>query len=151
MKKLFQITNQGKKELELELSELKGRRIDVADKIAEARDFGDLTENAEYELAREEQGLLETRIAEIEDILQNAEIIKAKNKSIIDLGSTVELKTGKKSVSYIIVGPVEADPINGKISNKSPIGQALCGKKIGDSVIIKTAKGNVSYQIVSIS
>lgn len=151
MKKFFQITSQGRKDLEFELEELKGRRIAVAEKIAEARDFGDLTENAEYELAREEQGLLETRIAEIEDILQNAEIIKNNHKSIIDLGSTVELKTGRKSVKYTIVGPVEADPINGKISNKSPIGQALCGKKVGDSAIIKTAKGNVSYQIVSIA
>jgi len=151
MKKLFQITNQGKKDLEAELAELKGRRIAVADKIAEARDFGDLTENAEYELAREEQGLLETRISELEDILQNSEIIKNGNKKTIDLGSTVELKTGRKSVKYTIVSPVEADPMNGKVSNKSPIGQALCGKKVGDNAIIKTIKGNVNYQIVSIA
>jgi len=151
MKKLFQITSQGKKDLEAELGELKSRRIEVADKIAEARDFGDLTENAEYELAREEQGLLETRIAEIEDILQNAEVIKNNHKSTIGLGSIVELKTGRKSVKYIIVGPVEADPINGKISDKSPIGQALCGKKVGDNAIIKTIKGDINYQIVSIA
>lgn len=151
MKKFFQITSQGKKDLEAELGELKSRRIEVADKIAEARDFGDLTENAEYELAREEQGLLETRIAEIEDILQNAEVIKNNHKSTISLGSIVELKTGRKSVKYIIVGPVEADPINGKISDKSPIGQALCGKKVGDNAIIKTIKGDINYQIVSIA
>ncbi len=150
MKRIFQITDQGKKELEAELTELKGRRVEIADKIAEARDFGDLSENAEYDVAREEQGLLETRIAEIEDILQNAEIIKLNKKSTIDLGSTVELKTGRKSVKYTIVGPVEADPMNGKISNMSPIGQALFGKKVGDSATIETAKGNISYQIVSV-
>ena len=77
MKKQYQITAEGKKELELELTELKSRRGDVADKISEARDFGDLSENAEYDAAREEQGLLETRIAEIEEILNNADIIKA--------------------------------------------------------------------------
>ena len=150
MKRIFQITDQGKKELEAELTELKGRRVEIADKIAEARDFGDLSENAEYDVAREEQGLLETRIAEIEDILQNAEIIKLNKKSTIDLGSTVELKTGRKSVKYTIVGPVEADPMNGKISNMSPIGQALFSKKVGDSATIETAKGNISYQIVSV-
>jgi len=150
MKRIFQITDQGKKGLEAELTELKGRRVEIADKIAEARDFGDLSENAEYDVAREEQGLLETRIAEIEDILQNAEIIKLNKKSTIDLGSTVELKTGRKSVKYTIVGPVEADPMNGKISNMSPIGQALFGKKVGDSATIETAKGNISYQIVSV-
>lgn len=96
MKKQYQITAEGKKELEAELAELKSRRGEVADKISEARDFGDLSENAEYDAAREEQGLLETRIAEIEDILNNAEIIKASSKSTIGLGSRVELKTGAK-------------------------------------------------------
>ena len=76
MKKLFQITTEGKKELEVELDQLKARRGDIADKIAEARDYGDLSENAEYDAAREEQGLVESRIAEIEDILMNAELIK---------------------------------------------------------------------------
>src|SRR5690606_7035455 len=100
-------------------------------KIANARDFGDLSENAEYDAAREEQGLLETRIAEIEDILLNADIIKAGAKSKVALGSVVELKTGRKTVSYTVVGPVEADPLEGKVSNESPIGMALFGKKVG--------------------
>lgn len=150
MKKQYQITAEGKKELETELTDLKSRRGYVADKISEARDFGDLSENAEYDAAREEQGLLETRIAEIEDILGNANIIKATRKSTIDLGSKVELKTGKKTVNYIVVGPVEADPLEGKISNESPIGMALFGKKVDDKVTISTPKGNTTYTIVAI-
>jgi transcription elongation factor GreA len=151
MKKLYQITDEGKAELEAELTELKSRRGDIADKIAEARDFGDLSENAEYDSAREEQGLVESRIAEIEDILLNAEIIKASGKTKVALGSKVELKTGKKAVVYSVVGPVEADPLEGKISNESPIGEALMGKKVGDKVTITTPKGEISYEIVKIS
>lgn len=151
MKKLYQITTEGRKELEAELKELIGRRGEVVAKIAEARDFGDLSENAEYDLAREEQGLVETRINEIEEILQNAEIIKNANKSKVSLGSKVELKVGDKSVVYSIVGPVEADPLAGRISNESPIGIAVFGKKVGDMAVITTPKGEVTYEIVSIN
>ncbi len=150
MKRQYQITLDGKKELEAELEGLKARRGDIADKIAEARDFGDLSENAEYDAAREEQGLLETRIAEIEDILTNADIIKTSRKSTIELGSRVELKVGSKKMTYTIVGPVEADPLAGRISNESPIGQALYGKKVDDKVVIETPKGAISYTITSI-
>lgn len=150
MNKKYQITADGKRELETELEELKSRRGEVADKISEARDFGDLSENAEYDAAREEQGLLETRIAEIEDILMNASIIKATKKSTIDLGSRVELKADKKTFVYSIVGPVEANPLEGKISNQSPIGMALYGKKVGDKVNINTPKGDVEYTVSAI-
>lgn len=151
MKKQYQITNEGKKELEKELEGLKSRRGEVAEKIANARDFGDLSENAEYDAAREEQGLLETRIAEIEDIINNADVIKATKKTTIDLGSKVELKVGNKVTAYTIVGPVEANPLEGRISNESPIGMALYGKKVGDSAIISTPKGDVTYKIAQIS
>lgn len=151
MKKHYQITAEGKKELEAELVELKSRRGAVADKISEARDFGDLSENAEYDAAREEQGLLETRIAEIEEIINHAEIIKATKKSTIGLGSTVELKDGSKKVSYTVVGPVEANPLEGKVSNESPIGMALYGKKVDDKITITTPKGDISYTIVSVN
>lgn len=150
MKKQYQITAEGKKELELELVELKSRRGEVADKISNARDFGDLSENAEYDAAREEQGLLETRIAEIEEIVTNADIIKASHKSAIGLGSRVELKTGAKKVVYTIVGPVEANPLEGKVSNESPIGMALYGKKVDDKVTISTPKGDINYTVVSV-
>lgn len=151
MKKLYQITDEGKQELEAELVELKSRRGAIADKIAEARDYGDLSENAEYDAAREEQGLVESRIAEIEDILLNAELIKNGKSSKVALGSKVELKTNKKMVIYSIVGPVEADPLEGKISNESPIGEALMGKKVGDTVAIQTPKGSITYEIIKIS
>ncbi len=150
MKKAFQITLEGKKELEREQEHLKGRRSEIADKIAEARDYGDLSENAEYDAARDEQGVVETRIAEIEDILQNAEIIAAGKKGEVSLGSTVELKTGSKTVKYTVVGPVEADPLEGKISNESPIGEALMGKKVGETVTIKTPKGETEYEVVAV-
>ena len=151
MKKLYQITEAGKQELEAEVADLKSRRGDIADKIANARDFGDLSENAEYDSAREEQGLVESRIAEIEDILLNAELIKSNGKSKIGLGSKVELKTGAKTVTYHLVGPVEADPLEGKISNESPIGLALMDKKVGDVATITTPKGDISYEVISIS
>jgi len=151
MKKQYQITLEGKKELETELTGLKSRRGDVAEKISEARDFGDLSENAEYDAAREEQGLLETRIAEIEDIINNADIIKGGKKKTVDLGSKVDLKTGGKTVTYTIVGPVEANPLEGKISNESPIGEALFGKKVGDDAKITTPKGTVTYKIAEIN
>lgn len=150
MKKVYQITEAGRKELEAELEELKSRRGDIADKIAEARDYGDLSENAEYDSAREEQGLVETRIAEIEDILMNAEEIKARKSNKVQLGSTVELKNGAKAI-YTLVGPVEADPLNGKISNESPLGIALMGKVVGDDVTISTPKGDITYTVVAIS
>ncbi len=151
MKKEYQITEQGKKELETEAVELKSRRGEIAEKIAAARDFGDLSENAEYDAARQEQGLVETRIAEIEDILQNASIISTKNKSEVGLGSAVEMKMGDKIVNYTVVGPVEANPLEGKISDESPIGQELIGKKVGDSVTIVTPKGELTYEVVKIS
>ncbi len=150
MKKTYQITVEGRQELEKELAQLKGRRGEIADRIAEARDYGDLSENAEYDSAREEQGVVETRIAEIEDILMNAEEIKAKKGGKIHLGSRVTLKNGITR-EYTIVGPVEADPVNGKISDQSPIGLALMGKSEGDQVTISTPKGDVEYKIVSVS
>ena len=150
MNKVYQITESGQRELEGELEELKSRRGEIADKIAAARDFGDLSENAEYDAAREAQGLLETRIAEIETILQNASIIQAGSSSTVVLGSTVELEANGKTVVYTVVGPVEADPLEGKVSNESPIGQALMGKAVGDTVTISTPKGELAYTVVAL-
>lgn len=150
MKKQYHLTAEGKKELEIELSELIAKRRDIAEKIANARDYGDLSENAEYDAAREEQAMLETRIAELEDILKNADIIKPSRSSTIKIGSTVTLENGKK-VTYKVVGPVEADPLEGKISNESPIGLALMGKKVGDKVTIVTPRGEVAYSVEALS
>lgn len=150
MNKVYQITESGQHELERELEELKSRRGEIADKIAAARDFGDLSENAEYDAAREAQGLLETRITEIETILQNASIIQVGRSSTVVLGSTVELEANGKAVTYTVVGPVEADPLEGKVSNESPIGQALMGKAVGDTVTISTPKGELAYTVVAL-
>ncbi len=150
MKKLYQITLDGKKVLEKELDELKAGRGAVAEKIADARDYGDLSENAEYDSAREAQGLLESRIAEIEDILLNAEIMKSGSKTKVTLGSKVTLKSGSKEVTYTVVGPVEADPVAGRISNESPIGASIFGKKVGDKIEIVTPKVKIKYTIASI-
>lgn len=150
MNKTYQLTKAGLADLETELETLKGQRGNIADKIAAARDFGDLSENAEYDAARQEQGLVETRIAEIEDIIQNAAIIQATDASVVGLGSVVELHTGDKTVTYTLVGPVEANPLEGKISNESPIGVALVGKRLGEEVVISTPKGDLTYVVQSI-
>lgn len=149
MKKVYQITAAGKVELEKELAELKERRVEISEKIAAARDYGDLSENAEYDAAREEQGIVETRVLEIENILINHEIIKPKNGGTIRVGSTVDLKNGHK-MTYTVVGPVEANPLEGKISNESPIGAALMGKKAGDKVTIQTPKGETTYTVEAV-
>lgn len=150
MNKNYSITIEGKKDLEKELEILKDRRGEIADKIAEARDFGDLSENAEYDAAREDQGITETRIAEIEEILKYAKVIKNSGKGKVQLGSVVGLKLGKKTPTYTVVGPVEANPLESKISNESPIGKALMGRRIGDSVEIETPKGKLVYEIISL-
>ncbi len=151
MKKVYQLTMAGKTELETELEQLKSQRVTIAQKIADARDFGDLAENAEYDEARSEQSRVESRIAEIEDILQNASVIANAKKSKVAVGVTVVLHSDKgKQMTYTIVGSVEADPLEGKISDESPIGQALLGKKEGDQAVIKTPGGEVAYQVVAI-
>lgn len=151
MKKLYQLTAEGKAELENELEELKARRGTIAEKIANARDYGDLSENAEYDAAREEQGQVEARIGDIEDILQNSTLItQPKSVTSVQVGTTVTLETNGKKVTYQIVGPVEADPLEGKISNESPIGMALLGKKQGDIAETETPKGLISYKVVGI-
>lgn len=151
MKKAYQITAAGKLDLEKELEELKASRGEIAQRIADARSQGDITENAEYDEALNFQGQLEGRIAEIEEILQNASIIKAKAGDKVAVGSTVELQSNGKKMQYTIVGSVEADPLEGKISDESPIGKALLGKKVGDSAEIKTPSGAASYKITKIS
>ena len=151
MKKLFHLTKEGVEELKTELDELIQLRAPIAERIKTAREFGDLSENAEYTSARQEQERVEGRIAEIENILQNVEIIaKPKGNGSVKLGSQVKLKNGDTK-EFQVVGTVEADPLNGKISDESPIGQALMGKKVGDSVEIKTPAETQTYKIVNIS
>jgi transcription elongation factor GreA len=150
LKKSVNITLDGKKELEKELEELIAQRPVIAERIAVARAFGDLSENEEYSSARGEQKVLESRIIEIQDILQNALIIRATKREKIAVGATVVVKDGKKEITYVVVGPVEANPLEGKISNESPIGKALLGKKVGEEAVIETARGKKKYTVVEI-
>ncbi len=133
IKKTVNITAEGKKELEKELDELIKNRPVISERIAVARSFGDLSENEEYSSARNEQKIAESRILEIQDILKNAKIIRGGKKSKVDLGAHLTLNFGGKKVEYSLVGPTEANPLEGKISNESPIGKALLGRKAGES------------------
>lgn len=153
MKKQFHLTPDGVNELNTELSLLISQRGEVAERIKSAREFGDLTENAEYATARQEQERAENRISEVEHILQNVEVIKKpRGDNKVQLGSTVKLKSNDgKSKTYKVVGTVEADPSDGKISDESPIGQALLGKNVGDNVEIVTPVETISYKIVDIT
>ncbi len=133
IKKSISLTAEGKKELEEELQKLINERPAITERIATARAFGDLSENEEYSSARNEQKMAEGRILEIEDILKNATIISGGNKNQIVLGSTAEIDFGGKNVTYTLVGPTEANPLEGKLSNESPIGKLLLGRKKGES------------------
>lgn len=153
MNKAYLLTKEGVAELEKELHDLIAQRGPVADAIKTAREFGDLAENAEYQSARQEQEKLEARIAEVEHILSNVEVIgKPKGDSKVQIGSTVKLKgEGGKSKEFQVVGTVEADPLNGKISDESPMGQALLGKKLGENVEIVTPAETSTYKITDIA
>lgn len=153
MKKQFHLTQEGVGELEQELKDLVSQRGPIAERIKTAREFGDLAENAEYTSARQEQERVESRISEIEHILLNVELIKKpKGDSKVQLGSKVTLKgNGGKKKEFQVVGTVEADPLNGKISDESPIGQALLGKKQGEAVEIVTPAETSTYKVVGIA
>jgi transcription elongation factor GreA len=152
MKKIFHLTLHGKRELEEELQELVSSRVAISERIAEARSFGDLSENAEYSTAREAQERTESRIVEIENILANAGIIKGDGaKNGVGLGDSVKLKSGRQTMEYKLVGKVEADPLNGKISDESPLGRQLLGKNVGDSVTVDSPRGDKKYEILEIA
>ncbi|HLZ15134.1 MAG TPA: transcription elongation factor GreA [Candidatus Saccharimonadales bacterium] len=153
MNKLFHLTKQGVEELKAELADLISQRSDIADRIKTAREFGDLSENMEYSAALQDKERNEARIAEIEHILANVQVIKApKGDSKVVLGSTVKLKSENGTTKeFQVVGTVEADPLNGKISDESPIGKALIGKREGEAVEITTPAETSSYKIIDIS
>lgn len=151
MKKLFRLTQAGVDELQTELDALVAKRAGIADAIKTARELGDLTENAEYQSALAEKDRNEARTSELENILQNVEIIKKpRGDSKVQLGSVVKLKGDGKTKEFQVVGTVEADPLSGKISDESPIGQALLGKKVGETAEIITPTDTSTYKIVEI-
>ena len=132
MKKVVNLTKAGKAELEQELANLIAQRPAIAERIATARAFGDLSENQEYTDARAEQKVVENRILEIQDTLKNAVLIKTRKSDKVNIGYTVNISMGGKDFTYSVVGPVEANPLEGKISHESPIGKELLGRKVGD-------------------
>lgn len=145
------LTKERLEELKAELEDLKtNARIRVADRLKRAKEFGDLSENAEYTDAKEEQEQVERRIFELEEMIKSAVIITKGGKEEVGIGSTVSLQKGKQTVKYTIVGSEEARPTEGKISNESPIGQALLRKKVGDTASVKTPGGEVHYTVIGI-
>ena len=146
------ITKEGLAKIKKELNDLKDvKRRDIAERIREAKELGDLSENAEYTEAKNDQSFIEGRILEIESILKSATIIKeASSKGQIEVGSKIKIQDGNETKSYFIVGSNEADPAKGKISNESPLGQAFLGKKKGDIVEIKVPQGTKKFEIIAI-
>ncbi|PIT90485.1 MAG: transcription elongation factor GreA [Candidatus Komeilibacteria bacterium CG10_big_fil_rev_8_21_14_0_10_41_13] len=142
------LTPEGKNKLEEELNYLKNtKRKDITERIETAKEHGDLSENAEYHEAREDQSFTEGRIKEIEHILKNATVVMADKSGHVQVGSKVSVEMEGNQFEFSIVGSHEGDPSQGMLSCDSPIGEALLGKKAGDQVEIKTPKGLVSYTI----
>lgn len=155
MEKVFPMTEEGKEKLEKELEHLiTVKRKEVVERIKIARSFGDLSENSEYDSAKEEQSFVEGRITTLENIIRNSKIIEEDTEAgdTVTLGRSVtfiELPDGEEE-TYVIVGSAEADPFEGKISNDSPIAKNLIGKTIGDEVSIQTPGGEMEVRIVAV-
>ena len=150
------LTKEGYDKLKQEIEYLStDKRREVAERIKEAREFGDISENSEYDDAKNEQAMLEARIATLEDKLRSASVINASELSadVVRVGSSVHVKDAGsgKSLTYTIVGSTEADPAAGRISNVSPVGRALLGREVGDEVVVATPRGEARYRILEIS
>ena len=150
------LTKEGYEKIVAEYDELVSvKRAEVAARIKEAREFGDISENAEYDAAKNEQAELEERINKLENMMRKAKIIEEgkTNRSKVNIGSKVTVKDTKtkKTEEYIIVGSTEADPFEGKISNESKVGEALIGHKAGDKVQIEVPSGKIEYEVISIN
>ena len=145
------ISAEGLEQLKQELEELKKKRHEVAKRLEEAKALGDLSENAEYQEAREDQAFNEGKIAELEQIIKDAVVIsKNQKKDIVRVGATVKVKSSNGAQAFNIVGSEEANPIEGKISNESPLGKSFLGRKAGETVEAETPRGKVKYKIVGI-
>lgn len=151
MEKHF-LTKEKFEELKTKLEWLKKEgRGEIADRLKKAKEYGDLSENAEYSEAKEAQSQIESQIIDLENVLRNSVIIKKGNgKSTIDIGADIEVEKGGKIIKYSLVGSKEANPTQNLISNQSPLGKAFIGKKVGDTVEVQTPKGKVKYKIVKI-
>jgi transcription elongation factor GreA len=152
MSNQIQITKQGFKSLKKDLGELMDvKRPKLVERLSYARSQGDLSENSDYQNAKEELEFLDGRISELQEVLKNAVVVSGKNKSgEVSIGTKITLKANGKEHIYQIVGDWEADPINKKISHTSPLGQALVGKKAGDKVEVEAPAGKITYKILAI-
>jgi transcription elongation factor GreA len=145
------VTKEGLKKLKKELEERKTtRRKEITHRIGEAIKLGDLSENAEYHEAKDDQGMNEARIRELDNIIKNAVIIKKSNKDSVDFGCTIKVKINDIEKEYTLVGASESDPTQGLISNESPLGEAFVGKKVGEIVEVDAPSGMLKYEIISI-
>ena len=146
------LTKERLAELKDELETLKNKkRVEVAERLKQAKEYGDLSENSEYAEAREEQANVETRIAELEELLKEAVTLKmTEGGDTVTVGSTVVVKKGEKTATYTIVGSYEAKPEEGRISDESPLGKAFLKKKAGDTVSVSTPSGAQTYEILKI-
>jgi transcription elongation factor GreA len=149
------LTPEGYKKLQEEIEYLSNeKRREVADRIRVAREFGDISENAEYDDAKNEQALLEHRIATLEERLRDAKVINKKDvaKDVVSVGSKVKLRDvdAKQTVEYHIVGSAEANPVENKLSNESPVGKAIIGHKKGETVEVVAPRGSMKYKILEI-
>ena len=152
--KVFMITQEGLDQLKEQLTHLKEvRRKEIAQKIREAKEFGDLSENAEYHEAKEDQAFVEGQIIDLENKVKNAKIIDKVSSDSIQIGSsvTIQVVETKEKMDLDLVGSMEADVFKNKISNESPLGLAIIDKKKGDVVTVKAPKGDIEYKIVSIN
>lgn len=146
------VTKEGLVKLRKELDELKNvRRKEIASRIEIAKDMGDLSENAEYHEAKDEQGFIEGRIAELEMIMPNVVIIEPTDNGCVNVGSTVRVSVKGKEKEYTIVGANEADPVSGRISNESPLGISFIGKCPGDTVEVVVPSGIMVFHIIAVS
>jgi transcription elongation factor GreA len=148
------ITPEGLADLKNELKNLKDHKIpDIANRIDEAKQHGDLSENAEYHQAKEEMAWAQGRRQDVEYLLDHSEVMIASNqkKEVIGVGSTIIVKTNNKTKTYTIVGPQEADPLQGKISNESPLGMSFIGHKVGEQLSINTPAGKQMYEILELN
>lgn len=146
------LTKQGYLHLQEEYQELvKIKREEVVDRIERAREFGDLAENSEYDAAKEEQSLIEARISDLEKVLHKAKLIEENQKSdFVVIGSTVIVEVDGEVDEFTVVGTMEADPAKRKISNESPVGQALLGAKVGEEIEISTPIIKAKYKIIRV-
>lgn len=144
------ITREGKAALEAELAQLLARRSEVVGRIAATRAEGDLRENAGYHQAREDQSLLEGRVQEIEAILRTAVIIESSRNGVVQLGSRVTVEDEFGESVYVLVGPTEASPADGRLSDRSPVGRVLVGRRAGDSVDVEAPGGSRRVRILRV-